>query len=349
MNLSDFDFELPAELIAQRPAETRDSSRLMVIDRKRGEISHHAFHELPQLIPDNCLLTFNNARVVPGKLFGRIDGSDRIFETLIVSRDDSGTCRALIKGLSRLKPGLRIRYCDGTLEAVFAGREDAYAVLKFDVAGDALKKRLIEQADMPLPPYIKRSLTDETELKQLDRDRYQTVFARNDGAVAAPTAGLHFTETVMDQLKQAGATLAYLTLLVGPGTFQPIREEIIEKHRMENENFLIEREEWNKLVIQKKEGKPILAVGTTCVRTLESVKLTVEAGSNISGSTDIFIYPGHDIKNVDLLLTNFHLPKSTLFLLTCAFGGSDLIKQAYHEAIKQKYRFFSYGDAMLIT
>ncbi len=140
-----------------------------------------------------------------------------------------------------------------------------------------------------------------------------------------------------------------MTFTGGPGTFQPIREEIIEQHRMENESFMIEREEWNKLVVQKKEGKPILAVGTTCVRTLESVNLTVEAGSNISGSTDIFIYPGHDIKNVDLLLTNFHLPKSTLFLLTCTFGGSDLIKQAYYEAVTQKYRFFSYGDAMLIT
>jgi len=348
LKLSDFDFELPSDLIAQVPPSTRNASRLMVVDRKTETISHHSFNDLPEFLQNSPLMVLNNVKVTPAKLYGFVEKSGREVDVLLTSPVINGTCKALLKGLSKLKQGDVLKFLPDSLKATFQGREGSFAVLKF-IESDDLSAELNRSGRMPLPPYIKRGKDDSPALNLLDRERYQTVFAEKEGAVAAPTAGLHFTPELLDKMSQNQIDTAYITLKVGPGTFQSIRTEEITEHVMEKEAFEISPENWEKIRTAKDKRQAILAVGSTSLRTLESINLkaTPQEGGN-SGRTGIFIYPGHVFKNTDLLLTNFHLPKSTLFLLTCAFGGTRLIKGAYEEAVNKKYRFFSYGDAMLI-
>lgn len=349
LKLSDFDFELPANLIAQVPAAKRCESRLMVVDRRADTFSHHNFKDLPELLESCQLMVLNDVKVTPAKLYGIIEKTGRDVEVLLIPPIQNGSCLAMLKGLSKLKPGDMFKFSSNSLRAAFTGREGSYARLKF-FETDVLSNELRNLGRMPLPPYIKRGKDDPDDLNLLDRERYQTVFANKEGAVAAPTAGLHFTPELLQSIKNNQIETAYVTLKVGPGTFQSIRTENISEHVMELEEYEITLGNWSKIeqAINKKQN--VLAVGSTSLRTLESIDFKKESPrkGDYCSKTGIFIYPGHEFLNTDLLLTNFHLPKSTLFLLTCAFGGIKLIKTAYEEAIKKNYRFFSYGDAMLI-
>lgn len=347
MKLSDYDFDLPEELIAQTPSERRDQSRLMVVDRKTSTITHDVFANLCRYLPDHPYMVFNNTRVIPAKLPGfRVD-TGKALEIILIRKTEPTLWEALVKGLGKMKPGTEFSLCDGAITAILKDRRNDRAILQLTYQGN-LRSILKASAKMPLPPYIRRNAQDNAELLEMDRQRYQTVYAASEGAIAAPTAGLHFTPELMDEIRSGIADLGFLTLHVGPGTFMPIRIENIEDHTMEREDFYIGKETWNELVSAKKKGQKILAVGTTTTRVLESLSFDSLIQKDVSGGTDIFIFPGRKFSTVNHLLTNFHLPKSTLFLLVCAFSGMDLMRKAYGEAIRNEYRFFSYGDAMLI-
>ena len=345
--LSDFDFDLPEELIAQTPIKLRDQSRLMVLDRKTGTINHAVFSDLPHHLPAPSLMAFNDTKVIPAKLQGHLVSSGREIEILLLRENDDGHWEALVKGLAKLKEGAEIGFGAEPLKATLTARQNDRAILKLTCPGD-LRLVLNRVATTPLPPYIHRDAAAEESLTELDQKRYQTVFAKHAGAIAAPTAGLHFTPKLLESLDREGIDCAFLTLHVGVGTFQPIRSEDIREHSMEAEQFHVTTETLKKLVQARKKGKDIIAVGSTSARVLESMNLDAVMDRDISGWTDRFIYPGQKLKAVDRLLTNFHLPKSTLYLLVCAFAGKDLIEKAYQEAVRHNYRFFSYGDAMLI-
>jgi S-adenosylmethionine:tRNA ribosyltransferase-isomerase len=345
--LSDFDFDLPEELIAQKPVKLRDRSRLMILDRKSGTIDHAVFSDLPHHLPTPSLIVFNDTKVIPAKLQGHLVSSGRGVEILLLRENDDGYWEALIKGLGKLKEGAQIGFDGEPLKATLATRQNDRAILKLTCPGD-LRQVLNRVATTPLPPYIHRGATVEENLTELDRKRYQTVFAKHAGAIAAPTAGLHFTPKLLKSLNRKGISCAFLTLHVGVGTFQPIRSEDIREHNMEAEQFHVPVETLKELVRARKKGHDIIAVGSTSTRVLESMNLDAVIDEDISGWTRRFIYPGQELKAVDRLLTNFHLPKSTLYLMVCAFAGKDLIEKAYREAVKHNYRFFSYGDAMLI-
>ena len=347
LKLADYDFELPEALIAQKPLATRDQSRLLVLDRKSGSIKHEVFANLPDYIPAKSLMVFNDTEVVPSKLNGHLVKSGRPIEVLLVKELNDNHWEALIKGLAKLKPGTEMEFGNGVLKATLEGRNDDKAVIELIYTGD-LKTILNRIAKMPLPPYIKRNIKADDGLSDMDRKRYQTVFACHPGAIAAPTAGLHFTPHTLASLKNNGIDTAYLTLHVGVGTFQPIRTENVLEHKMQAEQFHIPEDTLKALKGAWRDAKDIIAVGSTATRVLESVDLSAPKLGGASGWTDRFIYPGQKFKVVSHMLTNFHLPKSTLYLLVCAFAGEKLIKEAYREAIQQKYRFFSYGDAMLI-
>ncbi len=347
LKLSDFDFDLPEELIAQKPIKLRDQSRLMILDRETGAINHAVFSDLPHHLPAPSLMIFNDTKVIPAKLQGHLVSSGRGIEILLLRENDDGHWEALVKGLGKLKKGTEIRFGGESLKATLTARQNDRAILKLTCPGN-LRRVLNRVATTPLPPYIHRDAAAEESLTELDRRRYQTVFAKHAGAIAAPTAGLHFTPKLLESLNKGGIDCAFLTLHVGVGTFQPIRSEDIRKHSMEAEQFHITAETLKKLVRARKKGQDIIAVGSTSTRVLESMNLDAGVDRDTSGWTDRFIYPGQKIKTVDRLLTNFHLPKSTLYLLVCAFAGKDLIETAYREAIGHNYRFFSYGDAMLI-
>ncbi len=347
MKLSDFDFHLPEELIAQTPSPQRGESRLLVLDRTTATIQHATFSDLARYLEGHPIMVFNDTRVLPAKLEGTTGDQGRRIEALLVKEEKPGTWQALVKDLKRYKPGQRLVFGKGNLQAEFIGRKNDTALIRFEQSRD-LDSQLEKFGKMPLPPYIRRSSNDDAETDQRDRERYQTVFARHAGAIAAPTAGLHFTSKLLDQLKGC-AELVYLTLHVGPGTFQPVREEEdIRKHQMMEEYYNIPFETWNAMLKAKNESRKIITVGTTSTRVLESIELNREEEHDVSGWTDRFIYPGQTFRNTDHLLTNFHLPKSTLYMLTCALAGSSLLRKAYEEAIQKQYRFFSYGDAMLI-
>jgi len=347
MKLSDYDFELPQELIAQTPTERRDQSRLMVVDRASGHITHDAFANIGKYLPDHPLMIFNDTRVIPAKLTGSRKDTGKFVEIILIRETEPAIWEALVKGLGKMKAGTQFSLCDGAVTAILKGRRDNRAILKLIYQGE-LKPILDASARMPLPPYIRRNSHDNAELLAMDRQRYQTVYCAREGAIAAPTAGLHFTAELMDEIGSGKADLAFLTLHVGAGTFTPIRVEDVRDHKMEREEYLIQKDTWNRLVSAKKRGQKILAVGTTATRVLESVSFDFETEKDVSGGTEIFIFPGGKFNTVNHLLTNFHLPKSTLFLLVCAFSGDGLMRKAYQEAIREKYRFFSYGDAMLI-
>ena len=348
LKLKDFDFQLPESLIAQKPLNIRDQSKLMVIDRKSGSIKHEMFSRIPHLIPTQSLMVFNNTKVIPSKLNGHQIKNGRPVEILLIRKtSDEAQWESLIKGLKKLRLGTEMIFGNGELKAILTGRHENKAILKLIYDGN-LDNVLNRIGKMPLPPYIRRKANEDNGLSGQDKEKYQTIFASHPGAIAAPTAGLHFTPRIIESLNKKGVDTAFLTLHVGIGTFQPIRTETIIEHKMQPEQFYIPEETSKALINARKDLKKIVGVGSTVTRVLESVELNRLKPSRSSGWTNRFIYPGSKFKVVDHLLTNFHLPKSTLYLLVCAFAGKKLIMEAYEEAILKKYRFFSYGDAMLI-
>lgn len=318
---------------------------MLVLDPGQSSIAHETIPDLLKYLSDRPLILFNNTRVLPARLPGKNRQTGKRVELLLVEERTPATWAVLVKGLARLKIGQEFVFGDGSLTGTFLGAHNEMGMFRLESA-EPLQMALERFGHIPLPHYIERGYSDPGQ-EQLDRERYQTVFASNPGAIAAPTAGLHFTESFLKQMSEH-AELAYLTLHVGVGTFQPIRTEEILDHTMHKEYYQIPAETWNAILKAKEEGRPVMAVGTTTTRVLESVEITTPRDRVASGWTDCFLYPGKSFRNVDRMLTNFHLPRSTLLLLVCAFAGKDPVFKAYKEAIREEYRFFSYGDAMLI-
>ncbi|KUJ81545.1 tRNA preQ1(34) S-adenosylmethionine ribosyltransferase-isomerase QueA [Microbulbifer flavimaris] len=338
MRRQDFHFDLPDELIARAPARERRGSRLLCLDGPTGAVDHRKFLELPQLVQSGDLLVFNDTRVIPARLFGRKESGGKL-EILIERVLDEGRALAHIRSSKSPKPGTRILLEDDTALEMVA-RHDALFELAFPSEGALpVLERL---GHMPLPPYIDRP-DDEA-----DRERYQTVYNREAGAVAAPTAGLHFDEEMLDTLRDMGVETAFVTLHVGAGTFQPVRVDDIHEHQMHSEVLNVPESVCRAVADCRARGGKVIAVGTTSVRALESAAASGELKPTV-GETDIFIYPGYQFQVVDRLITNFHLPESTLMMLVSAFAGYEQTMNAYREAVRERYRFFSYGDAMLIS
>lgn len=342
MRVSDFDYDLPAELIAQTPLPNRDDSRMMVVRRKDGTIRHARFKDFPEYIGAGDVLVLNDTKVIPAKAWGKRGGASVDF--LFIKEQAPGSWDVLCKPAKRIRVGDKIDFSDGLQAEVVGTGVEGRRTLRFTVANVLGHLRDIGYA--PLPPYIKRKKQDARE-RPHDLNRYQTVFAAKDGAIAAPTAGLHFTPDILRKIEDKGARLARVTLYVGLATFQPARVDRVEDHRMLEESYTIPDSTAGEIGAAKKDSRPVTAVGTTVVRTLESAwtEGRLKPGP---GATSLFIYPGFEFKVIDRLLTNFHLPKSTLLMLVAAFAGRDLILRAYREAVREKYRFFSYGDCMLI-
>jgi S-adenosylmethionine:tRNA ribosyltransferase-isomerase len=342
LRVSDFDYELPPELIAQHPLPRRDDSRMMIVDRKAGTVGHGRFRDFAGSMGAGDLLVLNDTRVLPARLWG-LSGEAGI-EFLFIRELEPGIWEVLCRPAKRVRPGDTVRFSKRTKARVVGLSDEGRRRLDFgktDVRGF-----LAWAGYAPLPPYIKRGKEDETARPE-DLERYQTVFARKEGAIAAPTAGLHFTENVLSELKAKGIDIRRVTLEVGLATFQPVRAELVADHRMLEETYSITPAAAKAVNAAKGEGRPITAVGTTVVRTLESAW---RDGAVRSGrrSTALFITPGFEFRVIDRLLTNFHLPRSTLLMLVSAFAGYDLVMRAYAEAVREKYRFFSYGDCMLV-
>lgn len=342
MRLADFDYDLPRDLIAQHPAPRRDDARMMILDRKTGTFTHDLFHNLPDRLSPKSLLVLNDVRVFPARARGRVGGSE--IEVLFLRETKPATWDILCRPARKAAPGKRIVFAPGFEGEVIACGSEGQRTLRFDITD--VSARLENIGCAPLPPYIRRGAADNT-LRERDLERYQTVFADRGAAVAAPTAGLHFTPSVLAAVEAAGIEVRRLTLEVGPATFQPVRCERIDEHTMLLENTDIPEETAQAVTAAKREGRPVVAVGTTVVRTLESAWKDGRLRAGKAG-TDLFIRPGFAFQAVDALLTNFHLPQSTLLMLVCAFAGRDFILRAYTEAVAEKYRFFSYGDCMLI-
>lgn len=348
MHINDFDYELPQELIAQTPAEKRDYSRLMVVHRDSGEVEHKHFYDILDYLKAGDCLVLNNSKVLPARLYGRKEGTGANIEFLLIKRIEGDTWETMVRPGKRLKPGDAVSFSDDKLFRAFVKDygEDGTRIVEFEYEGIFLE-RLEELGKMPLPPYIERDNNSE------DKDRYQTVYAKNEGSVAAPTAGLHFTPQLLEKAKAKGVKLAYVTLHVGIGTFRPVKVENIEEHHMHFEEYFIDEETARIINDTMKAGGRIVSVGTTSTRTVESAavydeecgKYLVKAGH---GSTGIFIYPGYEFKIIGALITNFHLPKSTLLMLISALYNREDILRVYRIAVEEKYRFFSYGDAMFI-
>jgi len=339
MLIEDFDYELPKELIAQSPASERDKSRLMVLPRGAGSIRHGIFSDLPQYLQPGDVMVINDAKVVPSRLMGTKATGGRI-EALILRRIGEERYEALIKGKNA--PGTAIIFTPELQAAVEEDLGGGRKVIRFSKPGaeEAIRKA----ASMPLPPYIDPSGRDADR----DRERYQTVYAARPGAVAAPTAGLHFTEALLWEIKEKGVSVVSVTLQVGPGTFMPVREKVIERHEMEEEEYSVPEETADVVNRALAEGRRVIAVGTTSARTLESAFRDGRVWPG-EARTRLFIYPGYEFKAIRAIVTNFHLPKSTLLMLICAFAGRDKTLSAYREAARAGYRFYSYGDAMFIT
>lgn len=348
MNINDFDYQLPKELIAQRPLAERDGCRLMVLDREKKTIAEKVFRDIiDYLRPGDCLV-MNDSRVIPARIFGVKEGTGARIEFLLIKRLDGDLWETMVRPGRRLRPGDVVSFSeDGSFKATVEGYgQDGTRHVRFQYDGIFLE-RLEELGHMPLPPYIERPSDRQ------DRDMYQTVYAHEDGSVAAPTAGLHFTDQLLARIREKGVKTAYVTLHVGIGTFRPVKVENIEDHHMHFEEYTVSEETARLVNATVRSGGRIVAVGTTSVRTLESAAVFDEkAGRHLlrasSGSTGIFIYPGYRFKLTDALITNFHLPKSTLLMLISAFYEREEILRAYEQAVANKYRFFSYGDAMLI-
>ena len=340
MKVKDFNFDLPEELIAQHPLQKRDESRLMVVNKTSKEIDHRQFKNIVEYLnPGDCLV-LNDTRVLPARLLGVKEGSGGKMEFLLLKRVDKYHWETLVKPGKRAKIGTRFVFGNGELKAeVTSISEGGSRVVRFEFEG-IFEEVLDKLGEMPLPPYITEKLED--------KERYQTVFSREVGSAAAPTAGLHFTEDLLQQIKAKGVYITFVTLHVGLGTFRPVKAEAVEEHEMHSEYYVLNKESADVINKTKENGGRVIAVGTTSNRTLESIADENGRVYEKSGWTDIFIYPGYKFKIVDALITNFHLPESTLIMLVSAFAGQDLVMGAYETAVKEKYRFFSFGDAMFL-
>jgi S-adenosylmethionine:tRNA ribosyltransferase-isomerase len=337
---SDFDFYLPEELIAQHPLEKRDEARLMVLDKQSGNIEHKVFRDVLDYLEEGDCLVLNDTRVLPARLFGTKEGSGGKMEFLLLKRKEKDLWETLVKPGRRAQIGSRFLFGNGELKAqVVDIGEEGSRIVRFEYEG-IFEEVLDRLGQMPLPPYIKEKLED--------KEMYQTVYSREQGSAAAPTAGLHFTEKLLKRIEEKGVKLAFLTLHVGLGTFRPMKAENISDHVMHSEYYSLSKESADIINSCKVNGKRVIAVGTTSTRTLETIGGEDSRVREKSGWTDIFIYPGYKFKIVDALITNFHLPKSTLLMLVSALSSRDIILNAYETAVKEKYRFFSFGDAMII-
>ena len=340
MKTDDFDFYLPLELIAQTPLEKRDTSRLLVLDRKTGDINHRHFTDIIDYLNEGDSLVLNDTKVMPARLYGVKEETGAVVEVLLLKDNGDNVWECLTKPAKRIKEGTVISFGDGKLKArCVKVLDEGIRYFKLEYKG-ILYEILDELGEMPLPPYIHEKLKD--------KDRYQTVYAKNVGSAAAPTAGLHFTEDLLKKIKDKGVNIVYITLHVGLGTFRPVNVEDVSKHKMHSEYYIMSEAVAKILNDTRKNGHKIIAVGTTSTRTLETIMSLYGEFRGCSGWTDIFIYPGYQFEGIDYLITNFHLPKSTLVMLVSALAGKDNIMKAYSEAVKEKYRFFSFGDSMLI-
>ncbi len=344
MKKSDFYYDLPEELIAQTPVEPRNASRLMILDKKDGSITHKHFYDLKEFLKPGDLLVVNDSRVLPARLYGHREDGDpeksTLIEFLLLEQKGDKIWEIICHPGKKVRVGKRFSFGNGRLKAeVLEVKEDGNRVVKFECEGN-FYTALEDVGQMPLPPYIKEKLKD--------KERYQTVYSRELGSAAAPTAGLHFTNEMIDDLKKSGINFARVTLHVGLGTFRPVKEDDVEKHHMHTEHYVLPKETADLINETKKNGGRVIAVGTTSCRTLESVATFNGKIEETEGNTNIFIYPGYEFKVLDGLITNFHLPESTLIMLVSAFAGYDNIMNAYKTAVKEKYRFFSFGDAMLL-
>ena len=340
MKTDDFDFYLPEELIAQTPLEKRDSSRLLVLDKKTGDISHKHFTDIIDYMEKGDTLVLNDTKVMPARLYGVKEETSAAIEVLLLKDEGNNIWECLTRPAKRIKEGTIVSFGEGKLKAVcIEVLDEGIRKFKLEYKG-ILYEILDELGEMPLPPYIHEKLKN--------KDRYQTVYAKNVGSAAAPTAGLHFTEDLLNKIKNKGVNIAYVTLHVGLGTFRPVNVEDVTKHKMHSEYYVMSKEVADLLNKTRESGHKIIAVGTTSTRTLETIASLYGKFKECSGWTDIFIYPGYEFKGIDYLITNFHLPKSTLVMLVSALAGKDNIMKAYNEAVKEKYRFFSFGDSMLI-
>lgn len=341
MSVKDYDYELPKELIAQDPLEDRSSSRLMVLDKTTGEFEHKVFKDITDyLMPGDCLVV-NNTKVIPARLYGVREGMEAKIEILLLKRRENDIWETLVKPGKKAKPGTKIIFGEGLLIGeVIDIVEEGNRLIQFRY--DGIFEEILDQlGQMPLPPYITHQLKD--------KNRYQTVYAKYDGSAAAPTAGLHFTPELLQKVKDMGVEIAEVTLHVGLGTFRPVKEENVLEHHMHSEYYMISKEAAEKINHAKESGHRVIAVGTTSTRTMEAAADEQGHLKETSGWTEIFIYPGYQFKVIDGLITNFHLPESTLVMLVSALAGREHVLHAYEEAVKEKYRFFSFGDAMFIT
>ena len=340
MNVSDFNYDLPEELIAQVPIKKRDESRLMVLNREKQTIEHRTFKDIIEYLePGDCLVR-NNTKVIPARIYGKKETGANV-EFLLLNNIEGDIWETIVRPGNKLHVGTKVIFGDGILKAeILEIMLGGTRKVKFEYTG-IFNEILDKIGLMPLPPYI------HEELKE--RDRYQTVYAKYNGSAAAPTAGLHFTEELLQKIEEKGIKIANVTLHVGIGTFRPVKEEKVEDHEMHSEHFYIKQEDVDKINETKKQGKRVIAVGTTSCRVLETIADENGMVKETEGDTQIFIYPGYKFKCLDGLITNFHLPQSTLLMLVSALAGKDFILKAYNEAVKEKYRFFSFGDAMFIN
>ena len=341
MKKEDFYFKLPEELIAQDPLEDRSASRLLVLDKESGKIEHRMFRDIKAYLKPGDCLVINDTKVIPARLIGSKIGTDAKIEILLLKRKENDIWETLVKPGKKAKPGTKISFGEGLLIGeVIDVVEEGNRLIQFSYQG-IFEEILDQLGQMPLPPYITHQLED--------KNRYQTVYAKHSGSAAAPTAGLHFTPELLKEIKESGVDIAHVTLHVGHGTFRPVKVENIQEHHMHSEFYHIEASEAEKINRAKRGGHRIICVGTTSCRTIESAAKPDGTLSECSGWTEIFIYPGYQFKVLDCLLTNFHLPESTLIMLVSALAGREHVLHAYEEAVKEQYRFFSFGDAMLIV
>lgn len=339
MKTDDFDFYLPENLIAQTPLDKRDSSRMLVLDKETGNIEHKHFSDIIDYLTDNDVLVLNDTKVIPARLYGTKEDTGAVIEILMLKDIGNNIWECLVKPAKRVKLGSVVNFSDKLkAKCVYVGEE---GIRHFELIYDGILYEILDElGEMPLPPYIHEKLKD--------KDRYQTVYAKNIGSAAAPAAGLHFTQELLDKIKAKGINVLYVTLHVGLGTFRPVNVEDVTKHKMHSEFYQMSESVARELNKAKKEGKRIISVGTTSTRTLETIMGLYGEFKECCGNTEIFIYPGYEFKAIDALITNFHLPKSTLIMLVSALASKEYIMKAYEEAVKMEYRFFSFGDSMFI-
>lgn len=339
MKTDDFDFYLPENLIAQTPLDKRDSSRMLVLDRTTGEIEHKHFNNIIDYLSDNDVLVLNDTKVIPARLYGVKEGTGAVVEILMLKDLGNNIWECLTKPAKRIKVGTIVNFSDKLkAKCVYIGEE---GIRRFELIYDGILYEILDElGEMPLPPYIHEKLEN--------KDRYQTVYAKNIGSAAAPTAGLHFTEDLLAKIENKGIKVLYVTLHVGLGTFRPVNVSDVTNHKMHSEFYQMSEDVALELNKAKKEGKRIISVGTTSTRTLETIMGLYGEFKECCGNTEIFIYPGYKFKAIDALITNFHLPKSTLIMLVSALASKENIMKAYNEAVKEEYRFFSFGDSMFI-